>query len=184
MDNSMRNLFLINIIFNVLVSCNNRNEKFSPDININDIKLSDVKTKVLGYNDFKYRVIEDSLSLPYAIFTNERKTEMLKLYLFYGVEKNDFYQIEVSPYEHNIIANPTKYNNFRTESGIMLGMSKKDLIDIKGYGFVEKDNTIRYEISDYEKSYFLQEYNLPIYFAEYTFIENKLYKFYFGFEYP
>ena len=31
---------------------------------------------------------------------------------------------------------------------------------------------------------FLEKYNLPIYFAEYTFDQNKLSKIYFGFEYP
>ena len=37
---------------------------------------------------------------------------------------------------------------------------------------------------NYEKSRFLEKYNLPIYFAEYTFDQDKLSKIYFGFEYP
>ena len=37
---------------------------------------------------------------------------------------------------------------------------------------------------NYEKSHFLEKYNMPIYFAEYTFDQDKLCKIYFGFEYP
>lgn len=155
-----------------------------PDISINDIKLSDTTAVVLGYSDLKYNIIEDKEVLPYAIFTNENKTEILKLYLFYGTKRNEFYQAEISPYDKKTISNPTKYKNFSTESGIKLGISKKDLIKIKGNNFVETNHILRYEISDYENSHFLEKYNLPIYFAEYTFDQDKLCKIYFGFEYP
>ena len=155
-----------------------------PDISINDIKLSDTTAVVLGYSDLKYNVIEGKEELPYVIFTNENKTEILKLYLFYGAKRNEFYQAEISPYDKKTISNPTKYKNFSTESGIKLGISKKDLIKIKGNNFVETNHILRYEISDYEKSHFLGKYNLPIYFAEYTFDQDKLSKIYFGFEYP
>ena len=159
-------------------------ENIVPDISVNDIKLSDTAAVVLGYSDLKYNVIEDKEALPYAIFTNENKTEILKLYLFYGTKRNEFYQAEISAYDKKAVPNPTKYANFFTESGIKLGISKKDLIKIKGNNFVETNHVLRYEISDYEKSHFLEKYNLPIYFAEYTFDQDKLCKIYFGFEYP
>ena len=57
-------------------------ENIVPDISVNDIKLSDTAAVVLGYSDLKYNIIEDKEVLPYAIFTNENKTEVLKLYLF------------------------------------------------------------------------------------------------------
>ena len=155
-----------------------------PDISVNDIKLSDPTAVVLGYSDLKYNIIEDKEVLPYAIFTNENKTEILKLYLFYGTKINEFYQVEISPYDKKTIPNPTKYKNFSMESGIKLGISKKYLIKIKGNSFVETNHVLRYEISDYEKSHFLGKYNLPIYFAEYTFDQDKLSKIYFGFKYP
>ena len=159
-------------------------ENIVSDISVNDIKLSDTTAVVLGYSDLKYNIIEDKEVLPYAIFTNENKTEILKLYLFYGAKRNEFYQVEISPYDKKTISNPTKYKNFSTESGIKLGISKKDLIKIKGNNFIETNHVLRYEISDYEKSHFLEKYNLPIYFAEYTFDQDKLSKIYFGFEYP
>ena len=177
---------LLIILVSVLGCAKNETYKDNivPDISVNDIKLSDTTTVVLGYSDLKYNVIEDKEELPSVIFTNENKTEILKLYLFYGTKKNEFYQAEISPYDKKIVPNPTKYANFSTESGIKLGISKKDLIKIKGNNFVETNHVLRYEISDYEKSHFLEKYNMPIYFAEYTFDQDKLSKIYFGFEYP
>ena len=170
---------LLIILVSVLGCAKNETYKDNivPDISVNDIKLSDTTTVVLGYSDLKYNVIEDKEELPYVIFTNENKTEILKLYLFYGTKKNEFYQAEISPYDKKIVPNPTKYANFSTESGIKLGISKKDLIKIKGNNFVETNHVLRYEISDYEKSHFLEKYNMPIYFAEYTFDQDKLSKF-------
>lgn len=159
-------------------------ENIVPDISVNDIKLSDTTAVVLGYSDLKYNVIEGKEELTYVIFTNENKTETLKLYLFYGAKRNEFYQAEISLYDKKTVPNPTKYKNFSTESGIKLGISKKDLIKIKGNNFVETNHVLRYEISDYEKSHFLEKSHLPIYFAEYTFDQDKLCKIYFGFEYP
>ena len=177
---------LLIILMSVLGCAKNETyrDNIVPDISINDIKLSDTTAVVLGYSDLKYNIIEDEEELPYVIFTNENKTEILKLYLFYGAKRNEFYQVEISPYNKKTIPNPTKYANFSTESGIKLGISKKDLIKIKGNNFTETNRVLRYEISDYEKSHFLEKYNLPIYFAEYTFDQDKLSKIYFGFEYP
>ena len=185
----MKTFYFVGIIFMLFTNCKDtKNETYRdnivPDISVNDIKLSDTTAVVLGYSDLKYNVIEGKKALPYVIFTNENKTEILKLYLFYGAKRNEFYQAEIRPYDKKTISNPTKYKNFSTESGIKLGISKKDLIKIKGNNFVEINHILRYEISDYEKSYFLEKYNMPIYFAEYTFDQDKLSKIYFGFEYP
>lgn len=191
MDNNMKIIFFISIILTYLVGCKDtKNDKplykdsIIPDTSVNDIKLSDTTAVVAGYNDLKYNIIKSEDTLPYVIFTNENKTEMLKLYLFYGTKNNEFYQIEISPYDNSTMTNPTKYKKFSTESGIKLGISKKDLIKLKGNNFIETNHVLQYEISDYEKSYFLEKYNLPIYFAEYTFCQDKLCKIYFGFEYP
>ena len=62
-------------------------ENIVPDISVNDIKLSDTAAVVLGYSDLKYNVIEGKEELPYAIFTNENKTEVLKTLSFLWNEK-------------------------------------------------------------------------------------------------
>ena len=177
---------LLIILVSVLGCAKNETyrDNIVPDISVNNIKLSDTTAVVLGYSDLKYNVIEGKEELPYVIFTNENKTEVLKLYLFYGTKRNEFYQAEISPYDKKTISNPTKYKSFSTESGIKLGISKKNLIKIKGNNFTETNHVLRYEISDYEKSHFLEKYNMPIYFAEYTFDQDKLCKIHFGFEYP
>lgn len=73
---------------------------------------------------------------------------------------------------------------FSTENGIKLGISKEDLLKIKGNNFVEEGDVIKYTLDDFNNSSFLQKYNLPIYFSNYTFKYNKLIEIYFGFEYP
>lgn len=42
----------------------------------------------------------------------------------------------------------------------------------------------RMDMEQGPKSEFLYRYNMPIYFAQYDFKNNKLQKFIFGFEYP
>ena len=118
---------LLIILVSVLGCAKNETyrDNIVPDISVNNIKLSDTTSVVLGYGDLKYNIIEGKEELPYAIFTNENKTEILKLYLFYGTKRNEFYQVEISPYDKKTIPNPTKYKNFSTESGIKLGISKK-----------------------------------------------------------
>ena len=88
----MKTFYFVSIIFMLFTNCKDtKNETYKdnivPDISINDIKLSDTTAVVLGYSDLKYNIIEDEEELPYVIFTNENKTEILKLYLFLWNEK-------------------------------------------------------------------------------------------------
>ena len=88
----MKTFYFVGIIFMLFTNCKDtKNETYRdnivPDISVNDIKLSDTTAVVLGYSDLKYNIIEDKEVLPYAIFTNENKTEILKLYLFLWNEK-------------------------------------------------------------------------------------------------
>lgn len=106
----MKTFYFVGIIFMLFTNCKDtKNETYKdnivPDISVNDIKLSDTTAVVLGYSDLKYNIIEDEEELPYVIFTNENKTEILKLYLFYGTKRNEFYQAEISPYDKKTILN-------------------------------------------------------------------------------
>ena len=88
----MKTFYFVGIIIMLFTNCKDtKNETYKdnivPDISVNDIKLSDTAAVVLGYSDLKYNIIEDKEVLPYAIFTNENKTEILKLYLFLWNEK-------------------------------------------------------------------------------------------------
>ena len=88
----MKTFYFVGIIFMLFTNCKDtKNETYRdnivPDISVNDIKLSDTTAVVLGYSDLKYNVIEGKEELPYAIFTNENKTEVLKTLSFLWNEK-------------------------------------------------------------------------------------------------
>lgn len=88
----MKTSYFVSIIFMLFTNCKDtKNETYKdnivPDISVNDIKLSDTTAVVLGYSDLKYNVIEGKEELPYAIFTNENKTEVLKTLSFLWNEK-------------------------------------------------------------------------------------------------
>ena len=77
----------------------------------------------------------------------------------------------------------------KTESGIKIGISKKELLAIKGDDFTNKQvgnqEVLSYKIDDFSSSSFLKKYNMPVYFAEYWFTnDDRLVKYKFGFEYP
>ena len=113
---------LLIILVSVLGCAKNETyrDNIVPDISVNDIKLSDTTAVVLGYSDLKYNIIEGKEELPYAIFTNKNKTEILKLYLFYGTKRNEFYQAEISPYDKKQITEGTK-NILTLFIGVMMG---------------------------------------------------------------
>ena len=91
----MKTFYFVSIIFMLFTNCKDtKNETYKDnivlDISINDIKLSDTTAVVLGYSDLKYNIIEDEEELLYVIFTNENKTEILKLYLFMERKETNF----------------------------------------------------------------------------------------------
>jgi len=156
---------------------------FVPDIKINDLEIENPTSIVNAVGSLKEKIIDDQ-SLPHAIFSNIEGNEKLRLVLFPGASHNDIYQFKLGYDEKNGIQ--SSYTEFVTESGIKLGLDKKEIIKIKGEGFKSSlSSELYYEISNYESSEFLKKYNLPVYFARYTFDKNeKLKKIHFGFEYP
>ena len=77
-------------------------------------------------------------------------------------------------------------DNFVTAKGIKLGLSKVEVIKILGGKFeiVEKEKgvkIIKYNIKGKEKFEVLKKYNVPEYFGEYIFKNDKLVEFSFGF---
>lgn len=196
----MRTLFIL-IIVTVCISCGHTNkptehvnttvqkkdtcrDNFVADIKVNDLELSNNNTSLSNYKDLNKLVTEDNQGLPYVSFLNKKETEKLTFYFFYGSGYDEFYQFKIEPYTGNELNNRLEYNSFITESGIKLGITKTELLKIKGNNYSENDNTVKYVLSEYNNSCFLQKYNLPLYFSEYTFKDDKLIKIYFGFEYP
>jgi hypothetical protein len=162
-----------------------------PDIAVYGVELSDSLSAVLQLGS-SYELVETEDGLPYAVFTNTTETEVLKLYRHYGDTTPKFREAEVlatgdldSDEEATVLDTP----HFRTGRGVRLGMSRKEVDDrfgscartVVGAGPRE---IYRYEITDIATSDLLKAHNMPLYYAEYTFEQDKLVRFAFGFSYP
>jgi hypothetical protein len=82
-------------------------------------------------------------------------------------------------------------DTFKTEKGIMLGMSKADIINRLGNCYAGLDSTKEYmelyyriEAPHDTKTHLLANHKMPIYYASYKIRNGGLEKFEFGFEYP
>jgi len=122
-----------------------------------------------------------------SVFSSDKK-QRLTLYFHPGSIRKEFSEFKVE-YANQVEQNAITTNDsiFETESGIKLGMSISDLRLIKGdlHGVTNNEMTVlHYKIDDFENSDFLKKYNMPVYYAEYIFMNGYLIKFSFGFEYP
>jgi hypothetical protein len=82
-------------------------------------------------------------------------------------------------------------DTFKTEKGIMLGMSKAEIISRLGNCYAALDSTkgymelyYRIESPKDSKSHLLARHNMPTYYASYKVRNGGLESFEFGFEYP
>ena len=82
-------------------------------------------------------------------------------------------------------------DTFKTEKGIKLGLSKKQIIERLGSCYVAQDSSkgyielyYRIETPNDSKTKILENNNMPIYYASYKLWKDRLEKFEFGFEYP
>lgn len=160
---------------------------FLPDSTVNNILiLNNVESSKKFYSAiYSKKVINFLRESPVIGFTNKEASEYLLLYQYEGGIENAFSCFEIgdtTSVENELTT--TNYNNFKTESGIMLGMSLDDLIRIKGKSYKKQKNKITYQITDYSSSDFLKKYNMPAYFFECTFDEKKIVKIKYGFDYP
>lgn len=134
---------------------------------------------------------ESGDDFPVLHVCNIDKTEVLTLVFHPGDVRGSFSEFRIKNISKLPIDCIKPYNpisNFVTEKGIHLGIPQEKLINILGPNFTKnkKGNiiTIRYKIDDFSRSSFLKKYNLPMYYGDYHFIDGKLVKFEFGFEYP
>jgi hypothetical protein len=122
-----------------------------------------------------------------ATFSNSCGTQYLKMRQFPGSFKNSFGLFEVGKLDLKSKQDLKKlpFESFVTESGIRLGISKEELIQIKGKKFQlvnrNEAETLIYTLDDHT-SVFLNKYNMPSYTAKYSFLNEKLVAFSFGFD--
>jgi len=165
--------------------------RFIPDTSIAGIKLQDpISLKT---------IIPDILMLTdytgpgsHAYLLNKDESEIVILTFHAGSSSAIVAEIQLTGREKKQIkrAKIIKLNidRFATESNIKLYINKSDLVKIKGTNYeLEKRNDkeiLRYFFDNFETSSFLQRYNYPNYYADYTFKDNKLIIIEFGFTYP
>lgn len=210
MENNLTYTFVISLCFLVSVSCNmsqssstnkvtsleeqdivtrkvNQVVDFTPDTTINGVLiLNNARSSTEFYADISSgEVISNLRESPVIGFNNRANEEYLLLYLYEGSGKNEFSCFEIGTItnlEPEVIN--TDYGKFSTESGLTLGMSFEELIEIKGKSYILVEDKIIYKLADYSKSDFLKRHNMPAYFLECTLKNNSIIKIKYGFEYP
>ena len=161
----------------------------SADISVNSIFLYDIKSKekIIG-NENKF--FDRSNSFPSLKLASAEGGQNLKLIShFGGIGEIAEFEISYPKKDRLNISKLKQIKKFVSGKGIQLGMSKARLISILGKPSkvmtASNSVTFIYRIEDFEgKNDFLSCYNMPIYFGNYLFKNNKLFKFNFGFEYP
>lgn len=163
----------------------------SPDISINKKVFLHNPISVENVFGNIYLSMNQDNDFPYVYMINSTKEQYLKMVFFPGDVKNSISQFEVgyvSNIKNDILNHIALMDTFFTESGIFLGLSEEDVLRIKGvrYEKIQSNDTLvmKYIIDNYDTSDFLKKYNMPVYFAEYWIVKDKVIRFKFGFEYP
>ncbi|KIC62708.1 hypothetical protein [Chryseobacterium taiwanense] len=125
-------------------------------------------------------------------FYSKLGNETLTLTQYPGDSKNQISIIEVEKSDKtNDGFKKLNFDSFKTEKGIKLGLTKKQIVEKLGNCYAPIDSTKDYielyyviEQPKDSKSKILENNNMPKYFASYKLRNDKLEKFEFGFEYP
>ncbi|CAN5193060.1 hypothetical protein BH09BAC2_BH09BAC2_18830 [soil metagenome] len=172
-----------------------KSERFEPDTTVNKkLFLENYLSSEKFYAKINVvDLVEKIRSSPVVIFSNTNNDEYLLAYQYEGNSKNSFSSFEIGYVKslEGVDAKKIYQSNessFKTESGLKLGLSFAEIVNIKGKGFKKKDagneTILSYRIEDYDKSTFLRRYNMPGYFIELVLKEDKVIKVLFGFDYP
>lgn len=160
---------------------------FVPDTVVNDkLILDNYHSLEIFYSDTtELKLIEFVRESPVIAFCNASKTEYLLAYQYEGNTKNSFSCFEIGSYDEKIkdYTLLNNYSEFKTESGLRLDLKLEEIEKIKGTAYEKRGNEIRYQIND-TSSTFLRSHNMPAYFLECEFSQDKVTKIKFGFDYP
>jgi hypothetical protein len=192
--NKQKNKTQINQLVDEIEVQNLITSNFIPDTSINSIHLLNSSNiqNYLGKNCMD-EIIKNGETEDFPNFNviSENKEQKLSVYFHPGGVKYKFSEFKVS---YNIDKSSklktTSDKEFVSESGVRLNLTFAELKAIKGEPKTitnDKENqlsTYQYLIDDFQHSAFLKRYNLPIYYAHYTFEKGVLIEFKFGFEYP
>lgn len=176
----------IKSVENVNVVTNTITNTFVPDTSVNGkLLLNDDSSLQEFYpNVNTLKLVEFARESPIIAFCNTSKSEYLFAYQYEGNTQYAFSCFEIGYYDEKIKSYAqSNYKGFATESGLHLGLTLKEVENIKGKNYTKQGNKITYLIND-PNSTFLRNYNMPEYFLECVFQQDKVVKIKFGFAYP
>ena len=164
---------------------------FSPDTTINGQLFLCNPSSIKTHFGNIMPLLDKNTDLPDVYILNNTEQQYLRMIFHPGNVINSISEFEiglVSDLSLKVKKNSSSFESFDTEQQITLGMTKEELLKIKGINYSERIKndvlSITYVIDNYNKSPFLKKYNMPIYVAEYWFKDDKLIKYHFGFLYP
>ncbi|MEM1324623.1 MAG: hypothetical protein AAGI23_01655 [Bacteroidota bacterium] len=162
-------------------------EDFEPEIAVNSIELLHPNSVLELGKDLKPMERPQVSEFPHVILLNQSRQEMLKLIFYYGSLKNAFSEFELTVADEeypNAVVLEDDY--FESGRGLRLEMSEAQVKAILGEPNVSLKDGLRYRLVDEhtDDSDFLAAYNYPSYYIDATFVNDKLEKYRFGFDYP
>lgn len=163
---------------------------FIPELRVNQFELRNPNTLInLGSQSV---LLQENLRYsPVLALADQDRTQYLLAYHYEGDLKNYFscFEIGYISDESNLRekVNKIETREFKTESGLKLGMTVDQITSSKGKNYtVQKKNNltiIKYSIEN-ANSPILRKYNMPSYFMEFYLQDNRVNKLLFGFGYP
>lgn len=183
-NNNLKKIVLVGML--IFYQVNFIIAQFEPDTSINRrIYLLNVKSIKKEIGNVMPKLNEEK-DLPDVYFANQDKSQYLRLIFHPGSTNNSFAMFEVGYTSNKIkIKYLLKYEHFYTERNIKLGISRKYFLrKMKKYVKKGKSEDYYFLRLEEQNNPFLELYGLPVYEAKYYFKNDKLIKFYFGFEYP
>lgn len=184
----MRLFFLLSLLLTGFLSFS---QSFIADTAINKIALEDSVSvlNILGKDSWN-ALTEDSESVKTNVY-NKDKTQRLELIFHEGDNRNCFSEFRVLQNLKNNSGNDHKYlllkeDHFVSSKGISLGLNPKAIEEKLGFKLEQKQGKkgelILFFQKDVAKDPAFKKYNMPVYYGQYIFQNDKLIEFSFGFE--
>jgi hypothetical protein len=164
-------------------------DAFIPDSIAAGVQLRDTASAIAVLGRFPTEeLLEDHRDMPRASFYNNDSTEVLTVYKHYGGYRNEYCELRISAPDTGFVRAALPMAHFTSGRGVKLGLSEEDIVRTFGSEAVARFGDeyvmLTYAIKDFASSPFLQRFNYPSYYAKFTFEQDRLIDYRFGFEYP
>ena len=165
---------------------------FIPDTTVSGFLLCDSTSALSLFGRIHYDELIDlgpPGGLPRVHFKNATGKEVLSLYFHPGTYENQYPEVRISMDSSETIRAALPIDHFSSGRGVRLGLTSAEIIERfgrSGSGALDADKNVAlsYSITGPSPSSFLERFNYPSYYAHFTFEQDRLIDYRFGFEYP